>query len=106
MKNHYSFNHYFFKRGINQGNENIQLMIMDYDPNSRDECLGLVNINLQGLRDQCKHDEWFELISNNGLRSHGKILVSIQWIYSNVKFIYEERLILNLNWFHLGCILY
>ena len=60
-------------------------MIMDYDPNSRDECLGLVNVNLKGLRDQCKHEEWFELISNSGIRTNGKILLSLQWIHSYVR---------------------
>jgi len=60
-------------------------MVLDYDVSSRDEVLGLVNVNLQLLKDQNKHDEWFELISNKGMRSNGKILLSMQWIYSNVK---------------------
>lgn len=62
---------------------------MDFDQDSRDECLGIVNVNLDLLKDQCKHEEWFEVFSNNGIRSNGKILLNMQWIYSyvNSKFI-------------------
>lgn len=60
---------------------------MDYDSQSRDEILGIVNVNLKLLRDQAKHDDWFELVSNKGMRSNGKILLSMQWVYSNVRIL-------------------
>lgn len=63
---------------------------MDFDPNSRDECLGIANINLNVLRDQCKHEEWFELINNNGIKSNAKILLNMQWIYSYVKYFFKK----------------
>ena len=67
-------------------------MVMDFDPNSRDECLGIANINLQVLRDQCKHEEWFELFNNNGMKSNAKILLSMQWIYSYVLLKLNEKI--------------
>jgi len=40
-------------------------------------------VQVNGFKDQLKHDEWFDLERNQGGRLH----LNIQWIHSKVKFL-------------------
>lgn len=81
------------QREIINGKETLQVNIVDFDEESRDELLGYVNIQLDRLKDQLKHEEWFDLVDSNGQRTKTKILLSLQWIFSKVynNFLFKNR---------------
>lgn len=45
--------------------------------------MGKIVLQVNGFKDQLKHDEWFDLERNQG----GRIHLNIQWIHSKVKFL-------------------
>ncbi len=61
---------------------------MDRDLVGSDDFEGCAKINLDSLKDQMKHDLWFELKGMGGekLPGNGRIRLVLQWIHSNVTF--------------------
>jgi hypothetical protein len=50
---------------------------------------GQCYVSLNGLRDQMKHDLWFDLTDENGLQSQGRIRLMLHWVYSRVQYFSE-----------------
>lgn len=57
--------------------------MLDYSSKSQQSLIGKIIIQVNGFKDQLKHDEWFDLERNQGGRLH----LNIQWIHSKVKFL-------------------
>lgn len=77
-----------FTFGIKTGMEDLQLRIVLSDRSlSSEETIGQTRIPLSRLRDQQAKEDGFELMDKNGLVTNGKILLTLQWIYSKVKFL-------------------
>ena len=70
---------------IETGMEDLHIVVMDHDQQSRDDFAGQITVPLNRLSDQLKHDEWFELFDKNGKRSKSKIHLELQWIHSRVR---------------------
>jgi hypothetical protein len=80
---------------IETGQEDLQVFVVNKDVYATNEAVGKVDISLNFLRDQMKHDEWFELeplkqMSDNG--SIGAVHLVLQWIYCREKY-FEQALI-------------
>ena len=73
--------------------ESIQIQMMDYDAFSRNDFLGQVVISLEQLRDQTKHDDWFDIIDRNHNSTGASVHLVVQWIHSRVRkhFIFFKR---------------
>lgn len=56
---------------------------MDYSSQNQQNLIGKIVLQVNGFKDQLKHDEWFDLERNQG----GRIHLNIQWIHSKVKFL-------------------
>ena len=70
---------------IIQGREALQVVIMDKDSFGNDDFAGQVYIPISELlKDQMKHDLWFELEDANGNPFQGRIRLMMQWIFSKV----------------------
>lgn len=72
---------------IRTGMEEVQIVVLTYDPRNRDEMLGEVIIPVSRLKDQYRHDELFDLQDMSGHPVSGKIHLSLQWIHSRVKYL-------------------
>ena len=62
---------------------------MDKDTFGNDDFEGQCHVSLNGLRDQMKHDSWFDLTDENELKSQGRIRLMLQWVYSKVQYFSE-----------------
>lgn len=62
---------------------------MDKDTFGNDDFQGVCYVSLNGLRDQMKHDSWFELTDKNGQQYSGRIRLMLQWVYSKVQYFSE-----------------
>lgn len=62
---------------------------MDKDTFGNDDFEGQCLVSLNGLRDQMKHDSWFDLTEENGMQSQGRIRLMLQWVYSKVQYFSE-----------------
>jgi len=58
------------------------LEVLDYSSQNQ-STIGKIVVQVNGFKDQLKHDEWFDLERNQGGRLH----LNIQWIHSKVKFL-------------------
>ena len=76
-------------RHIETGMEDLHIVVMDHDQQSRDDFAGQITVPLNRLSDQLKHEEWFELFDKNGKRSKSKIHLELQWIHSRVFYIFS-----------------
>jgi hypothetical protein len=48
------------------GKDPLRITVMDKDTFGNDEFEGMCYVSLNGLRDQMKHDSWFDLTDSNG----------------------------------------
>jgi len=76
-----------FTAEVRTGMEEIQVVVLTYDPRSRDEVLGEVIIPVSRLKDQYRHDELFDLHGINGQPVSGKVHLVLHWIHSRVKYL-------------------
>jgi hypothetical protein len=61
---------------------------MDKTDIGRDQIIGECKIGLENLKDQYKHDDWFNLANpNNPNQINGKIRLTLHWIHSRKKFL-------------------
>lgn len=67
--------------------EEIHVVVLAYEPRSRDDVLGEIIIPVSRLKDQYRHDELFDLHDISGHPVSGKIHLSLQWIHSRVKYL-------------------
>ena len=78
-----------FTFAISQGNDDLKITVWDKDKLKKD-FEGSLAIPLTLIRDQMKHEEWFELQpQKKGERWQGRIHLSLQWIWSR-RVYYEE----------------
>lgn len=71
---------------ITTGKEQLKVEVFDRSDIGRDVPLGECFISLDMLRDQYKHDEWFDL-ANQQRNLSGKIRLNLHWIHSRKKFL-------------------
>ncbi|CDW90728.1 c2 domain containing protein [Stylonychia lemnae] len=83
---------------IQNGQEDLQLLVVNKDAFGTNETIGRADINLQFLKDQLKHDEWFDLeyqgqdnAARNSQSGAGSVHVILQWIYCREKY-FEQAL--------------
>ena len=62
-----------FTFDIIHGREPLKVVVMDKDTFGNDDFEGQCHVSLNGLRDQMKHDSWFDLTDENELKSQGRI---------------------------------
>lgn len=77
-----------FSRDINSGKEIVQVNLIDFDGESRDDFVGFSEIKLSAYKDQIKHEEWLDVYDSSNFLTNTKILLSIQWIHSKVLIIF------------------
>lgn len=58
---------------IQHGRENLKVVVMDKDTFGNDDFEGQCQVSLQDLRNQMKHDLWFELQDKDGTPNAGRI---------------------------------
>jgi Ca2+-dependent lipid-binding protein len=80
-----------FTFDIVNGQEELQVFVANKDVYGSNDILGQCFINFQGLRDQMKHEEWFELKypqtnSRSSNEIMGNIHLVLQWIYCKEKY--------------------
>ena len=76
-----------FNIGRGQGELLITLMSRE---GQQDLFVGQAIVPLGELRDQQKHNKWFQLIGQNQqILVQGRILLSMQWIHSKVQYLRE-----------------
>lgn len=68
---------------LRQDKKLLSLEVLEYSSKSQQSLIGKIIIQVNGFKDQLKHDEWFDLERNQGGRLH----LNIQWIHSKVKFL-------------------
>ena len=73
---------FVFCSKIDTGREVLNIEIFNAERNS-DNKIGSVSINVNTLRDQLKHDEWFDL-ERYGSNAGGRLHLNLQWIHSKV----------------------
>ena len=61
--------------------------MLSYDSRANYELLGELRIPLSKLKDQYRHDEWFDLYDRSGHLAGGKIHLILQWIHSKAKYL-------------------
>ena len=77
---------------IQTGSEDLQVIVAYKDDYNALETIGKVDISLEFLKDQMKHDEWFDLENHNldNLKQSaplaGHIRLILQWIYCREKY--------------------
>ena len=64
----------------------IQVAITD---GHNENIIGEIQIPISRLSDQYKHDEWFDLMDIHGNLGAGRIHLSLNWIYSRVKYLVD-----------------
>ena len=74
---------------ITTGKEPLKVEVFDRADIGRDSPLGECLISLENLRDQYKHDEWFDIATNNQRNLTGKIRLNLHWIHSRKKFLQD-----------------
>ena len=62
---------------------------MNYNSLTKDDFFGEVIIPVSQFSSQEVIEEWFELNTKDGKPVDGRILLSIQWVYSRVKYLKE-----------------
>jgi len=70
---------------IMTGREPLKVQVFDRADIGRDGLIGEATIALESLKDQYKHDDWFDLKGPKGVT--GKIRVNLHWIHSRKKFL-------------------
>jgi Ca2+-dependent lipid-binding protein len=78
-----------FTFDITQGREPLKVIIMDKDTFGKDEFEGKCMVPLNLLRDQMKHDQWFDLLEEGNQPTLGRIRLMLQWVYSKVQYFSE-----------------
>jgi hypothetical protein len=58
-----------FTFDIVHGREPLKVVVMDKDTFGNDDFEGQCFVSLNGLRDQMKHDSWFDLTDENEMKS-------------------------------------
>ena len=77
-----------FQFDIERANEPLHIVVMDKDVFGTDDFEGECRISLDKLRDQMKHDEWFELTHpKKDNWNGGRIRLMLQWIFSKVEYL-------------------
>ncbi len=75
---------------IRNGNEKMKLIVMDKDTFGNDEFQGECYIDLDTLRDQMKHDMWYELCEKDrDIIFQGRVRLMLQWVYSKIQYFSE-----------------
>ena len=70
----------------------MQVLVANKDEYGTIETIGKTDISLEFLKDQMKHDEWFELENTNlenlkqSIPLAGSIHLILQWIYCREKY--------------------
>ena len=79
---------YFIKliREVKTGMDEVLIEVVAITGNN-EEIIGELQIPISRLKDQYKHDEWFDLMDNHGNLGAGRIHLSLHWIYSRVKYL-------------------
>ena len=73
---------------ISSGNEIIEVLVFDQTGIGSDNLIGECRIPLDSLRDQYKHDDWFELIQPQKRNEvFGKVRLNLHWIHSRKQFL-------------------
>lgn len=78
-----------FTFDIVNGREALKCTVMNKGTLYEGEFEGQCYVSLNGLRDQMKHDLWFDLTDENGLQSQGRIRLMLHWVYSRVQYFSE-----------------
>lgn len=78
-----------FTFDIVHGREPLKVVVMDKDTFGNDDFEGQCHVSLNGLRDQMKHDSWFDLTDEHDTRTQGRIRLMLQWVYSKVQYFSE-----------------
>ena len=63
------------------------MVVFGYNQPESPEILGEVKIPLGKLKDQQKHEDWFDLFDRNGHLVGGKLHLNLQWLFSRIKFL-------------------
>jgi hypothetical protein len=72
---------------IQKGTEDLSVIVMDHDVIGRHDFEGQVEIPLQSISDQMKHDQFFDLHGKNPSEPwQGRIHLTLQWVWSKVKY--------------------
>jgi len=75
---------------ISHGREKMRVIIMDKDTFGNDDFAGECYIDLDTLRDQMKHDTWYDLHEKDRqIVMQGRIRLMLQWVYSKVQYFSE-----------------
>mgnify|MGYP001038299684 CR=1 FL=1 len=75
---------------ITEGTGDLKVTVMDYDKGSEDDFEGEVNVPINILSDQMKHDQYFTLVGKEPDKKwQGRIHLGLQWVWSKVKY-YES----------------
>lgn len=75
---------------IEHGNDDLKVIVMDHDNIGTDDFEGQVSIPLKFLRDQMKHDQFFDLQGPKpNMQWQGRIHLGLQWIWSKAKYLEE-----------------
>jgi hypothetical protein len=82
------FNGIHVLRETKTGGEDLNVAVMQ-DLNGREEITGQTLIPMGKLRDQQRHEEWFDLFDKSGVGTRGRVKLSLQWIHSRVKYLVD-----------------
>jgi hypothetical protein len=75
---------------IEHGNDDLKVIVMDHDNIGTDDFEGQVSIPLKFLKDQMKHDQFFDLQGPKpNMPWQGRIHLGLQWIWSKAKYLDE-----------------
>ena len=66
--------------------ESIKITVLEYDTFSKNDVISYLDLPITNLKDQYKHDEWFDLRDKVSNHSKGKIHLVLQWVHSRVYF--------------------
>jgi Ca2+-dependent lipid-binding protein len=73
---------------VESGTEVLECNVWDKDDFGKDDFLGKFSCNLENLRDQGQHDEWFDLEPDTaGKKWQGKVRLVLQFIHSKSKML-------------------
>jgi Ca2+-binding EF-hand superfamily protein len=72
---------------IQKGTEDLSVIVMDHDVTGRHDFEGQVEIPLQSIADQMKHEQFFELQGRDPSEPwQGRIQLTLQWIWSKTRY--------------------
>jgi hypothetical protein len=69
---------------VTTGKEQIQVVLMDQDLESREDIGGIAFIDIAIFKDQLSQDIWVDVKDRQDVVLRGRVRLIVQWIYSKV----------------------